>query len=155
MASWLSGKANNLSEISLVPSDKSKHMFPSNDGKLISIFNPHVKPLILLFIERLRKIPAKIWLTCHETGIFEEVPGDLWDQYLAVVHQRQDKLLALLKEPKTMEEIVNTWIVYRRPREPRELFAFGEQAIMQKHLDVLMADSTVVEKDSRYYRAAK
>jgi hypothetical protein len=54
-----------------------------------------------------------------------------------------------------MEEIVNTWIVYRRPREPRELYAFAEQATMQKHLDVLMADSTVVEEDGRYYRAAK
>ena len=50
---------------------------------------------------------------------------------------------------------VNTWIVYRRPREPRELYAFAEQATMQKHLDVLMADSTVVEQDGRYYRAAK
>jgi hypothetical protein len=26
---------------------------------------------------------------------------------------------------------------------------------MQKHLDVLVADSRVVEKDGRYYRAAK
>ena len=103
-------------------------------------------------IARLRKIPAKIWLTCHETGIFEEAPGDLWDQYLAVIHQRQEKLLALLNEPKTMAEIVNAWIVYRRPREPRELYAFGEQAIMQKHLDVLMTDSRVVEEDGRYHR---
>ena len=90
-----------------------------------------------------------------ESGIFEEAHGDLWDQYLAVIHQRQDKLLALLKEPKTMEEIVTAWIVYRRPREPKELYAFAEQAIIQKHLDVLMADSTVVKKDGRYHRAAK
>lgn len=100
-------------------------------------------------------VPAKIWLTCHERGIFEKAPGDLWDQYLAVIHQRQDKLLALLKEPKTMTEIVNAWIVYGRPREPKQLYAFAEQAIMQKHLDVLMADSRVVEKDGRYHHAAK
>ena len=112
-------------------------------------------PETIISIERLRKIPAKIWLTCHETGIFEEAPGDLWDQYLAVIHQREEKLLALLKEPKTMEEIVNTWIVYRRPREPRKLYAFGEQAIMQKHLDVLMADSTVAVEGGRYYRTAQ
>lgn len=106
-------------------------------------------------IERLRKIPAKIWLTCHETGVFEESPGDLWDQYLAVIRQREEKLLDLLEEPRTMEEIINAWIVYRRPREPKEFYAFAEEATMQKHLDDLMADSTVGEEDGRYYRVVK
>ena len=106
-------------------------------------------------IERLRKIPAKIWQTCHERDIFEEPPGDLWDQYQTVIRQREEKLLDLLDEPRTMEDIVNAWIVYRRPREPKEFYAFAEQATMQKHLDDLMADSTVKKADGRYYRAVK
>jgi hypothetical protein len=55
-------------------------------------------------------------------------------------------------ELKTMEEIVNAWNVYRRPREPKEFYAFAEQATMQKHLDVLMVDLSVGEEDGRYYR---
>jgi len=51
-----------------------------------------------------------------------------------------------------MDEIVNAWLIYGRPREPREFYAFAKQATMQKHLDVLMADLTVVEEDGRYYR---
>ena len=86
----------------------------------------------ILSIERLRKIPANTWLTCHETGIFEKDPGELMDQYLAVIHRREAKLVDLLKEPKTMADIVNAWIVYRHPREPEEFYTFAEQAIMQK-----------------------
>ena len=51
-----------------------------------------------------------------------------------------------------MEEIVNAWNVYHHPRKPWELYAFGEQAIMQKHLDFLMADARVAEEDGRYHR---
>ena len=51
-----------------------------------------------------------------------------------------------------MERIVNAWIVYHHPRMPRELYAFGEQAIMQKHLDFIMSDSRVAEEGGRYHR---
>ena len=51
-----------------------------------------------------------------------------------------------------MQEIVNTWNVYHHPRKPRELYAFGEQAIMQKHLDFIMSDSRVAEEGGRYHR---
>ena len=106
----------------------------------------------ILSIEQLRKFPANTWLTCHETGIFEEDPGELWDQYLAVIHDRETKLVDLLKDPKTMADIVDAWIVYRRPREPKEFYAFAERAIMQKHLDVLISNSTVIEENGWYRR---
>jgi glyoxylase-like metal-dependent hydrolase (beta-lactamase superfamily II) len=103
-------------------------------------------------VERLKNIPAGIWLTSHETGVFEEAPADLWDEYLAVIHQREAKLLAHLEKPRTMQEIVEAWIVYRRAREPAEFYEFAERAIMQKHLEILMANSTVAIKDDRYCR---
>ncbi len=103
-------------------------------------------------IERLKQIPATIWLTCHETGIFEENPGDLWDQYLAVIDHRESRLLDYLNEPRTMADIVDAWIVYQRPREPKEFYALAEEMIMQKHLDLLVANSAVVKEGERYVR---
>jgi glyoxylase-like metal-dependent hydrolase (beta-lactamase superfamily II) len=103
-------------------------------------------------IERLKQIPATAWLTCHETGIFEENPGDIWDQYLAVIDHRAGQLLDFLKEPRTMADIVGEWIVYQRPREPQEFYAMTEEMIMQKHLDLLIAKSTVVKEGERYCR---
>ncbi|MBT8369485.1 MAG: MBL fold metallo-hydrolase, partial [Deltaproteobacteria bacterium] len=76
----------------------------------------------------------------------------LWDTYLEVIHQRERKLLDFLITPKTMAEIVDEWIVYQRPREPTDFYAFGEQMIMQKHLDLLASNSAVAKDGNRYYR---
>jgi glyoxylase-like metal-dependent hydrolase (beta-lactamase superfamily II) len=101
-------------------------------------------------IGRLRQIPAKVWLTGHETGIFEQDPGELWDKYLAVIDAREEKLEKFLAEPRTMDEIIQAWIVYGRPREPREFFWFGEKAIIGKHLQRLEAQGRLVMDGERY-----
>jgi len=53
-----------------------------------------------------------------------------------------------------MDEIVNQWIVYRKPREPKEFYEWGEGAIMGKHLERLMRAATVVLDEGRYRLAA-
>lgn len=104
-------------------------------------------------VERLKKIPAKIWLTSHETGVFESDPGELWNTYLGVIEDRTLKLLKHLEKPKTMNEIVDAWIVYGRKREPEAFFAFAEEALMKKHLEMLMEKSMVSKDGDRYYRS--
>jgi glyoxylase-like metal-dependent hydrolase (beta-lactamase superfamily II) len=104
-------------------------------------------------VERLKKIPAKIWLTGHETGVFESNPAELWDKYLGVIEDRTQKLLDHLQKPRTMQEIVDAWIVYGRKREPEAFFAFAEEALMNKHLEMLTEKSIVVKDDNRYHRA--
>jgi hydroxyacylglutathione hydrolase len=101
-------------------------------------------------VNRLREIPARVWVAGHEQGVFEEGPGELWDRYLAVIDEREAKLLAFLGAPRTMDEIVNQWIVYRKPREPKGFFEYGERALMGKHLQRLMAAGTVACADGRY-----
>ena len=104
-------------------------------------------------IKRLKEIPATIWLTCHETGAFEKDPGDLWDQYLAVIDYREQRLLDFLNQPRTMADIVDAWIVYQRPREPKEFYALTEEMIMQKHIDLLVSNSMVVKERESYVRS--
>ena len=103
-------------------------------------------------VKRLRDIPAKVWLTAHETGVFEEPPGDLWDQYLGVIDERETKLLELLEKPQTLEDIVGVWIIYGRPREPKAFFEFGERAHMKKHLERLINQGIVTKDGDRYRR---
>ncbi|MDX2500011.1 MAG: MBL fold metallo-hydrolase [Deltaproteobacteria bacterium] len=103
-------------------------------------------------IKRLKNIPATTWLTCHETGVFEEDPGDLWERYLAVIDYRQSRLLDFLNQPRTMEDIVDEWIVYQRPRQPQDFYALTEEMIMQKHLDLLISNSKVVKEGVLYVR---
>lgn len=102
-------------------------------------------------VERLRNIPAKIWLTSHEQGVFESDPGPLWDTYLGVIQDREDKLLDFLSEPRTLKEIAGHWIVYGKPKQPVDMFFLIEQISMEKHLERLIAKN-VVELDVERYR---
>ena len=103
-------------------------------------------------VRRLRKISAKVWITGHETGLFESDPGDLWERYLAVISVREEKLLELLKTPRTLDDVVAACIIYGKPREPKAFFDFGERAHMKKHLEKLMREGIVRREGERYVR---
>lgn len=101
-------------------------------------------------VRRLKKRPARTWLTCHETGIFQNQPGHLWSDYLEVIKKREGKLLELVAAPRTREEIINAWIVYRKERKPVDFYRFAEWAIIKKHLEGLMETGRVGLEDGRY-----
>ncbi len=103
-------------------------------------------------VRRLQRLPAKVWLTSHESGCFEGDVSKVFDDYLAVIDEREAKLLDFLAAPRTLAEIVAKCIVYRKPREPRAFFEWGEGAIMGKHLERLVKNGAVVLKDERYQR---
>jgi len=103
-------------------------------------------------VRRLKRHPARMWLTSHETGIYTNAPPDLWDGYIDVIRRRRDALLALLDRPCRMDEIVAAWIVYRHPREPLAFYYHAEQSLMGKHLEELIGEGRVVQEDGRYRR---
>jgi len=104
-------------------------------------------------VNRLRTIPAQVWIAAHEQGVFQNEPGELWDRYLQIIYQREQKLLDLLKEPRSMSDIVEARIVYSRKREPANFFDFGERALMGKHVQRLMRKGIVVSDGATYSRA--
>jgi glyoxylase-like metal-dependent hydrolase (beta-lactamase superfamily II) len=103
-------------------------------------------------VDRLRRIPARVWITGHEQGVFEEEPGRRWDDYLNVILQREERLLHFLERPRNRQEIIEAWIVYGKAREPRYFFEFGEWAIMEKHLARLIRQGRVVQEGRKYVR---
>ena len=103
-------------------------------------------------IKMLQQIPASIWLASHEQGVFESPPGALWQRYLDVIYTREEKLLALLDRPCSINDVVNAWIVYRKPREPLSFYTFTEKALMTKHLEWLMRKGLVEHDNGRYKR---
>lgn len=103
-------------------------------------------------LARLKKIPAQIWLTSHDKGIFKHSPGILWEQYEGVIYEREKKLLKVLERPSTLEEIVDSWIIYGKPKEPRAFFIFGERAHMKKHLENLTKRELVCQDTNGYWK---
>jgi Zn-dependent hydrolases, including glyoxylases len=97
---------------------------------------------------RLKAIPAKRWITCHDTGLFEENPGDLWQRYENVIYEREARLMEFLGQPRTLSEIAAAWLIYGKPRKPREFFEFNERVLVKKHLDYLVRQGRVLcDKD--------
>ncbi len=103
-------------------------------------------------VNKLRTIEAKLWITSHEEGVFESNPGDKWAKYLSIIDQREQKLLDLLKNPCSMDEIVEACIVYGKKREPAWFFTFGERMLMGKHLQRLIRQGLVASEDGVYRR---
>jgi glyoxylase-like metal-dependent hydrolase (beta-lactamase superfamily II) len=103
-------------------------------------------------VNLLRRIPAKVFLTSHETGVFLGNPGKLWDDYLNVIFERENRLLEFLNQPRTMEEIVEACIIYGRSREPKAFFELGERGLMKKHLERLMKSGRVFQEGDRYVK---
>lgn len=103
-------------------------------------------------VRRLQQVPAKAWLTSHEDGCFEGDIAAACDAYLAVIDEREAKLLDFLSEPRTFDDIVAACLVYRKPREPKAFFEWGEGAIMGKHLERLLKSGAIAFGDERYRR---
>jgi hypothetical protein len=51
-----------------------------------------------------------------------------------------------------LDEIVEAWIVYGRPREPKAFYEFGERALMKKHLERLMRLGRVLKEKDQYIK---
>lgn len=107
-------------------------------------------PQTIASLERLRSTPARVWLAAHETGVFEEEPGELWDQFLGVVHRRQNDLVELLARPHTMDQIIRAWIVYGHAREPWDFFYFSEGAMIKKHLEYLEEQGRLLKEGDSF-----
>lgn len=104
-------------------------------------------------IHKLKAVPARKWFASHDTGLFEENPGRLWDDYENVIYERENKLLAFLEKPKTITEICAAWLIYGRPREPKEMYEFNERVLVRKHLEYLQRQDKIVSEDERYVKA--
>lgn len=101
-------------------------------------------------LARLRCIPARVWLTGHETGVFHQVPEALWEAYLAVIDRREEAIARYLVEPRGFEEIVAQWIVYWKAREPIDFYRWAEGAMIAKHLERMVACGKISMENGLY-----
>jgi len=103
-------------------------------------------------VGRLRKIPAKYWITGHGTGIFEHPPGQLWDDYLAVIQRREADLVSFLSAPRSMDAIINQSIIYGKAGKLTDFHIVGERGHMEKHLERLIESGQVGVENGSYYK---
>lgn len=105
----------------------------------------------IISIKRVAQIECPTYLASHEGPFFHGEIRKEAEAYLAVIDERDRKLLELLKQPRTIEEVVDARIIYRKPREPKSFFDFGEWALMTKHLERMIKNGKVVQAGDRYF----
>lgn len=101
----------------------------------------HTSSSIEDFIESTKKIielKPRILITSHE-GIYYESITEKLKSYMNIFYTREIEILKLIKEPKSLEELVNCHIIYRTIPEPKELFSFYKKVMIAKHLSRLVS----------------
>lgn len=104
-------------------------------------------------VEMLRGIPANIWIPGHEFGALTQDPGRLWDDFLAVIDQRHNRLDQVLESgPQSLRQLVEHWIVYGKAREPLDYYIWAEGCMLKKHLEQMTARGEIRREGSLYVR---
>lgn len=103
-------------------------------------------------INKLKGIPASLWVAAHNTGLYQGNPGKLWDDYENVIRQREERILNYLDGPKTLEKILSAWLIYGRPREPKEFYEFNEKVLVGKHLEYLLRQGKIISTGNAYVK---
>ncbi|MFD9036333.1 MBL fold metallo-hydrolase [Streptomyces sp. NPDC059567] len=105
-------------------------------------------------LRRCRDIDARWYGTFHQKGVIEgatEFRRRL-DVYSSVVERRDATLLAFLREPRTLEEVVAHRLVYR-PHVEGPQVAPVERRTATQHVERLVSAGFVAEVETGRYRA--
>lgn len=101
-------------------------------------------------MHRLLEIPADIYITSHEIGVIRGDITELAEKYLNVITLREERVLEFLKKPRTADEIVERWIIFRRELQPRYFFEFAERGMIIKHLERLIRNGKIRSKEGKF-----
>jgi glyoxylase-like metal-dependent hydrolase (beta-lactamase superfamily II) len=99
-------------------------------------------------LAKVREIEARHYVTFHHIGVLDGQQAFLerLDRFAAVIPQREERLLAFLRDPHTLEEIAEHRFVYRQG-DPVPFVACVERRSMGQHLDRLIREGRVRETE--------
>ncbi len=102
-------------------------------------------------IELLHHVDASWWLTFHHKGLIESREKFLamLDSFGAMIGKRETRLLEYIKEPRTMQDIVDHRFVFRPGAEGIMVEAVEERS-MAMHLERLIRQGRVSETDGKF-----
>ena len=100
------------------------------------------------------KLRARHYATFHHIGVLDGFDAfrDRLDRFWAMIPDRERRLMELLSEPRSLNEIAEAHLIYSRGTPPS--FAPSvERRSMSQHLDRLMGSGRVEQIDEDRYRA--
>lgn len=106
-------------------------------------------------IARLKHVDAGWWLTFHHKGLVEgrETFLAMLDSFEAMIQDRESRLIEFIKEPRSMDDIVEHRFVYR-PGQTGFIIDQTERRSMTMHLDRLIEKGHVTVSGGTYQMAS-
>lgn len=105
-------------------------------------------------VESLQRLASledvRAFASFHEAGLVTEDLGGVLARYTHVIDEREDALLDFLQEPRTIEEIGERCIVYRKRYEKLVWQPHVEQVMMGRHAERLLASGRVAFEEKRW-----
>ena len=103
-------------------------------------------------LEKVRQIEARHYATFHHVGVVDrETFLERLGRYTAVIGSREDRLLAFLAEPRSLEDVAEHRFVYR----PGDAVSFAgpvERRSMGMHIDRLVGQGRVREVEAGLFQ---
>lgn len=103
-------------------------------------------------LAKVRDIEARSWATFHHIGVLEDREAFLQrlDRFVAVIADRERRLLEFLVEPHTLDEIARHRFVFR-PKDPVAFAEAVEARSMGMHVERLLAAGELREPEPGVY----
>lgn len=97
-------------------------------------------------------IPAAHYVTFHHKGVISghDPFRAAMAEYATAIGRREEALVALLDEPRSLQELVDVGIIYRPGTRPHGFGESVEHYSIGRHLQRLGASGRVVEVDGRW-----
>jgi hydroxyacylglutathione hydrolase len=105
-------------------------------------------------LQRLEEFQARIYLTAHGQGVFsgEEAKAALV-QFKQVIFDREAEVLRQLQRPRTISDLVNQRLIYRKLLEPSFVYNHIEKQMISKHVQRLVQTGLVTRTEDGYVAA--
>jgi len=124
----------------------------------VSYFGPWYGSLcsnLPLFIESVRKVRdlnPRVLVTSH-TGIITDQIQERLAAFEAVFEERNRLLLNSLQVEKSLDELVEENLIYKKFIKPEKLIRYFERLMLEKHLDYLISGQKVILTENNCYQA--
>jgi glyoxylase-like metal-dependent hydrolase (beta-lactamase superfamily II) len=103
-------------------------------------------------LQRVKDIPAKVWVTSHHKGVITDRPAflGLLEAFGARLDEREEEIADYLRaQPATLEELVEYRFLY--PRHLEDVwYAEAERRTTEQHLDALRQAGRAVAEEGRW-----
>jgi glyoxylase-like metal-dependent hydrolase (beta-lactamase superfamily II) len=101
-------------------------------------------------IDRVKRLKPEIIISSHK-GIVEEDIDVRLDEYKEKIYEREEKILGFIGGGKTMNEIVDEFIIYGNISDDlKQLYRPFEKNMIEKHLDRLIRNNKVAKEDNYF-----